>query len=119
MSKYSYQFKVSAVQEYLNGSHNYAVVCHKFAIASRKQLRTWVREVQAHGYESLALSRSHHRYSLDFKLQVVNYYRMHELSTDKVAVKFNLNPSQVIIRLFNLIRSFFTATFKFDYNVLN
>ncbi len=95
MSKYSYRFKVSAVQKYLNGSHNYAVVCHKFAIASRKQLRTWVREVQAHGYESLAPSRSHHRYSLDFKLQVVNYYRMHELSIDKVAVKFNLNPSQV------------------------
>lgn len=95
MSKYSYQFKVNAVQEYLNKNHNYAAVCRKFAIPSKKLLKLWVCETQVNGYESLAPRRNHHGYSLDFKLHVVNYYRMHELSIYKVAVKFNLSPSQV------------------------
>ncbi len=95
MSKYSYQFKIRAVQDYLNKSHDYSVVCHKYGIPSDHNLIGWVQEVQAHGYESLAPKRSHHSYSLDFKLQVITYYRTHELSIDKVAAKFNLNRTQV------------------------
>jgi transposase len=55
----------------------------------------WVQDVQACGYESLAPKRSHRIYSLDYKLQVITYYRTHELSIDKVAAKFNLNRTQV------------------------
>lgn len=95
MSKYSYQLKIHAVQEYLSKECSYAEVCRKFDIHSKRKLITWVHEAQANGYESLAPRKTHHSYSLDFKLQVVNYYRMHELSTVQVAVKFNLNRSQV------------------------
>ena len=72
MSKYSYQFKVNAVQEYFNKSHNYSVACRQFGMRSWKELRTWVHEVQSHGYDILAPQKGHHSYSFDCKLQVVH-----------------------------------------------
>lgn len=95
MSKYSYQFKVRAVQDYFNKSHDYSLVYQKYGISSNHSLMAWVQDVQACGYESLAPKRSHRIYSLDYKLQVITYYRTHELSIDKVAAKFNLNRTQV------------------------
>ena len=92
MSKYSYKLKIHAVQEYLSKECSYAEVCRKFDIHSKRKLITWVHEAQANGYESLAPRKTHHSYSLDFKLQVVNYYCMHELSTAQVAVKIFYTP---------------------------
>ena len=43
-SKYSYQLKIHAVQEYLSKECSYAEVCRKFDIHSKRQLITWVHE---------------------------------------------------------------------------
>lgn len=95
MSKYSYQFKVRAVQEYLNQSHDYSVVCKKYGTSCKHSLMTWVQNVQAYGYASLDPRWSHRIYSLDYKFHVITYYRTHQLSIDKVAAKFNFNRTQV------------------------
>ena len=95
MSKYSYQFKVRAVQDYLNQSHDYSVVCKKYGTSYKHSLMTWVQNVQAYGYASLDPRWSHRIYSLDYKFHVITYYRTHQLSIDKVAAKFNFNRTQL------------------------
>lgn len=46
---YSPELKKQAVLEYLSGGWSQRVICEKYAIRSKKQLRSWVEMYNAHG----------------------------------------------------------------------
>lgn len=46
---YSAELKLQAVQEYLSGDGSLAKLSKKYGLRSRKQLRNWLKEYNAHG----------------------------------------------------------------------
>lgn len=95
MTKYSIQFKVKVVQEYLNGGISCRNVCKKYGIPSKSTLVRWVDLARIQGLEALKIRHNYTKYSTEFKLAVVTCYRSHEWGANKVAASFNLTPSLV------------------------
>lgn len=95
MTKYSTQFKIKVVQEYLQGGISQYKLCKKYGMADKTIAQHWINLAREHGFESLAVKHTKKRYSVKFKLQVLNYYQTHELGVGKVAAHFGLNKSLV------------------------
>lgn len=95
MTKYSTQFKIKIVQEYLQGEISQYKLCKKYGMADKTIAQHWINLVREHGFESLVIKHTKKRYSVKFKLQVLNYYQTHDLSVEKVAAHFGLNKSLV------------------------
>lgn len=49
MAKYSADFKLKIVQEYLKGGIGYGALAHKYGISSKKCIQHWVRKYQVMG----------------------------------------------------------------------
>lgn len=66
-------------------------------------IQKWVSLSEVQGLEALQIKHRHQEHSLDDKLAVVDYYQTHDMGMTKVAAKFDLNPSQVLVwtRIFN------------------
>lgn len=93
MSKYSTQFKQSAIQAFLKRGQGFRHIAALFEI-DPTLLRRWVMSYQLHGEASF--TKPGGRYSREFKLSVL--YRMwrEKLSLRATAALFNLgNSSQV------------------------
>lgn len=102
MTKYSGEFKVNVVEEYQLGRSSYKTLGLKYQIHS-SMIKKWVSLSEAQGLEALQVKHRHQEHSLDDKLAVVDYYQTHDMGINKVAAKFDLNPSQVLVwtRIFN------------------
>lgn len=87
MSKYSEQFKLAIVQQYLLGNAGSTMIAHEHNLP-RSTVRTWVRLHQAHGTDGLAKKFSH--YSAEFKLSVLQRMWDDDLSYGQVAAVFNI-----------------------------
>ena len=59
MSKYTYEFKLKIVKEYLNGYLEFAYLSKKYNIQSKENIREWVRKYEIHGDNGLKKIRSH------------------------------------------------------------
>lgn len=103
MTKYSTEFKIEVVQAYLSGKYSYASLAKRYQIPDSRQINDWVRRAQSQGLETLQKKKHHRSYTLEKKLAVVNYYQTHDEGVCQVAIKFDINPSQVTVwsRIFN------------------
>lgn len=91
MSKYSEEFKLSIVQQYLTGVDGFKAIAHQHGFCPSMVFR-WVGLYRAHGAEGLRKKCSH--YSMEFKLAVLQCIWNDELSYLQAAIKFNIrNPS--------------------------
>lgn len=91
MAKYSEQFKLSVVQQYLTGSAGYKALGHQYGLA-HSIIRRWVAWYQAHGTDGLKKKFSH--YSAEFKLSVLQQIWQNSLSYGQAAALFNIrNPA--------------------------
>lgn len=98
MPKYSYEFKLKVVKEYLAGEGGYRYLSKKHHIGNgdKKSLRTWVNAYKAFGNEGLLCSRSKQSYTFEFKHSVVELYLTTEVSYQELALRVGLtNPSLV------------------------
>jgi len=68
VAKYSYEFKLKVVQEYLNGEGGYAYIAKQNGIPAESLLRRWVNAYKKFGDEGLLRSRKNKNYSFQFKL---------------------------------------------------
>ena len=96
MAKYSLEFKLQVVTEYLSGKGSYESLAKKHQISSKEQIREWVEMYKAFGVDSLARKRENAIYSLDFKLNVVECYLTTELSYQDLAISFEINNPALI-----------------------
>jgi transposase len=90
MSKYSEEFKLSVVQQYLAGVGGFKAIAHQHGLC-HSMVRRWVAWYQAHGTEGLKKKFTH--YSAEFKLSLLQRIRSDELSYGQAATTFNIrNP---------------------------
>jgi len=94
MSKYSKQFKLKVVKEFLK-SGGQKQIAHLFEI-SHSQVRDWVLAYQAHGHSGLNPSYQHH--STRFKAQVLEYMAQHQISARPAAAHFGIGSMSSILQ---------------------
>ena len=96
MAKYSFEFKLNVVQEYLAGNGGYGFLAKKHGIKSESQLQRWVNNYHEFGEEGLLRKRENQKYSVQFKLNAIELYQISEMSYREVANQLDIhNPSLV------------------------
>ncbi|MCE0883478.1 IS3 family transposase [Pseudomonas putida] len=93
MSKYSDQFKLTAVQAYLQGGEGFRTVAQRFSV-DFSLLRRWVSSFQKHG--QFSLRKIGQRYSAAYKCSVLEYMHKHQLSLRQTAAHFGLGQSSQV-----------------------
>jgi transposase len=92
MSKYSTEFKLQVVNEYLK-SGGQKRVAHLFEIG-HSDVRKWSLAYQAHGL--VGLNPGPQTHTAQFKMQVLQYMATHQLSARSAAAHFNIaSPSTI------------------------
>ncbi|MBU5310603.1 transposase, partial [Tissierella carlieri] len=86
MAKYSYEFKMKVVEEYLAGKDGFAFLSEKYNISSTRDLQKWVSAYNQFGSDGLMRKRKNQTYSFEFKLHVVELYLTTEVSYQDLAL---------------------------------
>lgn len=98
MAKYSTEFKTKVVKEYLESNTSYKTLSNKYCIPSESIIRKWVNAYKSQGYEGLKVKRENTKYTLEFKLKVVNLYLTGEMSYQSLANELKINNPSIIAR---------------------
>ena len=75
MAKYSDEFKLMVVTEYLSGPLSYERIVRKYEIKSPTQLKNWVCVYKKHGVVGLTRKETLMFYSVQFKLGVLSFMK--------------------------------------------
>ena len=95
MAKYSFEFKVKVVREYLAGNLGYESLSTKYGLPY-SLVRRWIANYRHFGEEGLMRSRQQQVYTFEFKLHVVELYLTSETSYRELATQVGVtNPSQI------------------------
>jgi transposase len=90
MTKYDERFKLSVVQQYLDGKGGYTTLAHRHGLV-QSLVRRWVQRFRLRGADAFKKKFSH--YSAEFKLSVLRHMWENELSYGQTAVQFDIrNP---------------------------
>ena len=104
MAKYSTEFKMKVVKEYLESNISYKSLSDKYCIPSESVVKNWVNAYKSQGYEGLKVKRENTQYTLEFKLNVVNLYLTGEMSYQSLANNLKINNPSIITRWVNEYR---------------
>ncbi|MDU5158288.1 MAG: IS3 family transposase, partial [Citrobacter sp.] len=99
--KYSYEFKMKVVQEYLAGKGGFAFLSEKYNISSTRDLQKWVSAYNQFGSDGLMRKRKNQTYSFEFKLHVVELYLTTEVSYQDLALSVGINNPPLISKWVN------------------
>ncbi|MET1012911.1 MAG: transposase [Paenisporosarcina sp.] len=108
MAKYSDEFKLKVVKEYLEGSLGYKPLARAFNISTESQIKRWVRAYKEFGEAGLRRISVKKVYSVKFKLDVLNFMKQTGASYQDTAIQFNMNNPTLIA---NWNSKFFNALF--------
>lgn len=98
MAKYSTEFKLKIVKEYLESKKSYKYLSEKYCIPDKSVIIRWVNAYKSQGYEGLKVKRKNTQYTLEFKLKVVNLYLTGEMSYQSLANELKMNNPSIIAR---------------------
>lgn len=70
MVKYSEEFKLRLVREYLEGPMGHTLFAKKYGLSSSTPLRGWIKAYQTYGVEGLRRRDKRTSYPVQFKLDV-------------------------------------------------
>ncbi|QKS70011.1 helix-turn-helix domain-containing protein [Paenalkalicoccus suaedae] len=96
MAKYSEEFKMKLVSEYLNGNLGYKLLAKKYNMPSRTPLQNWVRSYKTQGVEGLKRRRTNEAYSVQFKVDTIQFMLETGASFQETAEQFRLNNPALI-----------------------
>jgi transposase len=95
MTKYSEQFKLAVVKEYLSDSSDgYIAVARRHELTSHSIVQRWVRAYQHHG--EAGLRRKSSTYTAEFKLSVLQHMWDNHLSVTQAAAKFDIRHHAMV-----------------------
>ena len=90
MPKYSLEFKLKVVEEYLDGkSGGIELIARKYNIPFGT-VRNWIDWFNTNGIDGLKKKQSNNKYTGEFKLSVIKYRQINNLSYREAAEYFNL-----------------------------
>ena len=104
MAKYSTEFKMKVVKEYLETNISYKSLSEKYKLSHQEIVKRWVNAYKSQGYEGLKVKRENTKYTLEFKLNVVNLYLIGEMSYQSLANQLKINNPSMITRWVNDFR---------------
>ncbi len=90
MAKYSEEFKVAIVREYLDGRIGYSLLAKKHGVKSKEQIKEWVLIYQKYGLEGLVKKKNNEDYPVQFKLDVLSFMKRTGASRSETALQFGL-----------------------------
>jgi len=96
MAKYNFEFKLEIVTAYLAGEGGYKSLADRFSIPNKSTVRKWVKVYETMGESGLKRRKSHKTYSVQFKLDVLQYKLRTEESYQNVALKFGIHEPSII-----------------------
>lgn len=97
MTKYSEQFKLEVVQNYLDGgSVGLRTVAQRYGIPSHFTVRKWVLAFQLHG--NVGQGGKRRRYSAEFKMSVLRHMWDNQLSRLQTAIDFDIRDHGMVGR---------------------
>ena len=95
MTKYSEQFKLAVVQEYLSDSSDgYLAIARRHGLTSHSMVERWVLAYRHHG--EAGLSKKSSRYSVEFKLSVLQHMWDNQLSITQAAARFDIRNHAMV-----------------------
>lgn len=96
--KYSLEFKMKVVAEYLSGTIGLNQLAKKYHFKTNTQIRKWINAYKTLGVEGLTGSRKNKVYSVDFKLKAITMYEASEKSYQNLANDLGLNNPSLLVR---------------------
>lgn len=96
MAKYDYDFKLKVVQSYLSGDGGYNSIAKDYEIPNMAQVQRWVRTYNSLGRDGLKRKNKNTYYTVQFKLDVINYMTITKASAQEVANHFGIKNSTLI-----------------------
>jgi len=98
MAKYSTEFKMKVVKEYLESNISYKNLSDKYNIPTSSIIKNWVNAYKSQGFEGLKVKRKNTQYTLEYKLNVVNLSLPGEMSYQSLANEIKINNPSIITR---------------------
>ena len=96
MPKYTKEFKIKLVLEYLSGkSGGYRIVAKKHDIPWTT-LRVWIDQYKFGGFDKLSKKLKNNKYTSEFKLSVIQYRQINNTSLRETAEHFNLANGSMV-----------------------
>ena len=105
MAKYSFEFKLKIVQEYLNRKGGYKFLSKKHGIPDHTQLMKWVANYKAFGETGLLRIKANNAYSVQFKKDAIELYLTTEISYRELALKLGMTNSSLIVKWVQAFRA--------------
>ncbi|MFJ5760733.1 helix-turn-helix domain-containing protein [Neobacillus sp. NPDC093182] len=96
MKKYSEEFKLMVVREYLEGKLGYRALAKKHGIKSKSAIDRWVKVYEKLGQEGLTSKKHTESYSVQFKLDVLSFIKRTGSSETDAALHFGLTNPTII-----------------------
>ena len=96
MAKYDLAFKLAVVKAYKNGEGGHKFLAKKFNIPSYSTVQKWVNVYQVLGEQALVRKRKNKTYTVQFKLDVLNYKLRTGKSYQEVANTFGMSEFSLI-----------------------
>ena len=97
MSKYTPEFKLSAIHHHLSTGDGYKATANLYGLQCHS-IRKWVCAFNIHGLSSLTKRYTSH--TSQFKLSVLQYMDQHRISINQAAAHFNTpSPSTIAVWL--------------------
>lgn len=96
MSKYTEEFKIKLVTEYLNSNLGYKLLANKYSMPSSKPLQQWVRTYKSLGIDGLKQKSGKEKYTVQYKLDTVKFMLETGASFQETANQFKMNNPDLI-----------------------
>jgi transposase-like protein len=95
--KYSPEWMLARVREYLAGEGSYKVIAEANGIG-KKTLETWVQKFREQGEAAFAVRQGNAHYSKEFKIHCVEAVLRGEGSVDDIVARYNISDRSVLCR---------------------
>ncbi|KAA8713357.1 transposase [Lactococcus garvieae subsp. garvieae] len=107
MTKYTGEFKLKVVKEYLQGNISYRSLCKKHQIPSMGGLKGWVAEYRLKGESAFAkVTKEKQFYSQEFKESAVQLYLTSELTYKDVSFQMGIPTLGLLCTWVNQFRKY-------------
>ena len=96
MAKYSKEFKLKVVRDYLNGPLGYKLLARKYGMKSIAPIIRWAAVYNKYGADGLEVKKTKAFYPVQFKLDVLSFMKRTGASENETALQFGLTNPPII-----------------------
>lgn len=96
MGKYSEEFKLKVVREYLEGKLGYRALAKKHGIKSKSAIERWVKIYEKFGQKGLSSNKPKQSYSVQLKQDVLSFIKRTGSSETEAALHFGITNPAII-----------------------